>query len=128
MPVFLFSVSVLCGIFLIGYIAWVVMKRLQKDPKAKIEKIHEENRNKILDFVYNEVSKKREQTSAASTLKILILEKLNLSPSQLVSYLKELNRTKLVIESDESVALTSFGVRYYEIFIKDKMNKLKNCK
>ena len=120
-PVFLLCLVIIGVIFLACYAAYHFGKKSKIDPimKARVEK--ELNKSRILETVHEEEKiNKAEERTVESVLKIRILEKLNISPDTLKNCTKELVKDKLIIEADESVILTTFGVIYCEVFINPK--------
>ena len=125
-PVFLLCLVSAGIVFLACYAAYRfgIKNRISPKAKAHVDKLL--NKIRILETVQEEeeISKIEERT-VETVLKIRILEKLNISPDTLKSCIKELVKEKLIIESDESVILTTFGVQYHDIFIKDKTSEKK---
>ncbi len=118
MGVFLFCIAMLGVTFLICYASWHY-GRNKNDPKKYFAEREEKMKHSILDVIYKEANREKDLLGS-HTLKIFILETLNISPSDLRRHLKILLQEKLVLESEASVALTSFGANHYEVFVKNK--------
>jgi len=125
MSILLLSLVVVGIIFLIGYFIWMRLPDKKPDSELSDYIIEGENKNKIVETVYKEASKKKKKPIGSHTFKINILNNLNISPHVLRDCIKQLIKEELIIETDESIALTSFGVQYYEIFIRRIMAKRK---
>lgn len=79
------------------------------------------SKDNIITEIYQAAHKRKKPIPGSETLKIAIIEKLNISPEMMRKCLKELINQKLVIESEDAVSLTTFGVNYYEVFIRYKV-------
>ena len=124
MSILLFSLVVVGILFLIGYFIWSYLSKKKADSKVPEYAIKKENKNRIIDVVYKEASKKK-KLIGSHIFKISVLDRLDISPHVLRNCIKQLIKEELIIETDESIALTSFGVQYYEIFIRRMMSKKK---
>jgi len=121
LPVFLLCIVIVGVIFIACYTAYLFGKKRRISPEAKAHIDKELNKVRTLETIYREEEvNKTEERAVESVLKIRILEKLNISPDTLKSCIKELIKEKLVIEADDSVILTTFGVMYCEVFINPK--------
>jgi predicted transcriptional regulator len=119
MPAFLFTVVLAIGIYLIGYAIYNYVERTRVPKNVKEAMTLDENKNLILDFVFKDIKKlKPEQIEGTHVLKIRILENLNISPNILKSCLQQLIKEDMILESEDSIALTSFGLKYYNTFIR----------
>ena len=120
-PVLLLCLVIVGVIFLACYGAYLYGKKRRIDPEARAHVDKELNKMRILETVYDEEKiNKIEERTRETVLKIHVLEKLNISPDTLKSCVKELKGEKLIIEGNESVILTTFGVQYCEVFIKNE--------
>ena len=111
-------------IFLICYTAWYYTQKANS--KVPDHVTEAKNKNRIVETIYKEANKKKKDNVVGShILKISVLDRLDISPYILRNCIKQLIKEQLVIETDDSVALTSFGVQHYEIFIRRILSKKK---
>jgi uncharacterized protein (UPF0333 family) len=127
MNILLLSLVLVGVIFLICYAAWYYTQKANS--KVPDHVTETKNKNRIMETIYKEASKKKNGLVSgivgSHSLKINVLNKLDISPYVLGNCIKKLIKEDLIIETDESVALTSFGVQHYEIFIRKILSKKK---
>jgi predicted transcriptional regulator len=80
----------------------------------------EQDKRRIITEIYKNAGRKRDKTGSEME-KLELITKLNIFPKQMNEYIEELVKSRLVIHTKDSVSLTTFGVDYYEVFIKEKM-------
>jgi hypothetical protein len=118
MMVFILCLVVAGIVFLLCYAAWwwgqTHPKKLDPKFKEKMEII--ENKNKIVAHIYNAAKKRKELIPGSESLKIAVIEALNISPEMMRKCLKQLMKEMIIIESADAVGLTTFGVQYHEVF------------
>jgi predicted transcriptional regulator len=120
-PVFLLCLVIVGVIFLACYAAYHFGRKSKIDPIMKARMDKQLNKHRILKTVHKEEeTNKIEERTVETVLKIRILEKLNISPDTLKNCIKELVKEELIIEADESVILTTFGITYCEVFVNPK--------
>lgn len=125
MAIFLFCLVVVGIIFIGCYGAWYYGNKRKVNPKMQAHLDKQDNKYKIIELVYKEASKRKDLIVGSHTLKILVLEKLNISPDTMRDCIKELIKEKLIIESEDAIALTTFGVQYYEVYIRQTKKRKK---
>lgn len=129
MSILLFSLVVLGIVILVSYTVWYFMNEKKVNSKVSDFVIEKDNKDKIIKTVYKESTKKKNGLVSSIVgnyiSKMNVLNMLDISPYILRDCIRELIKEELIIETDESIALTSFGVQYYEIFIRRMMPKKK---
>lgn len=123
MPVFLFTLFIVGLIFLACYGAWSYGQKKKTDPNQEMDEV----KVKILRTVYDGAGRKRDKTGS-ETAKITLLESLNISPAMMKNCLSSLFKEKMILESKDSVSLTTFGVDHYEVFHKPPTPPKKKAK
>jgi hypothetical protein len=88
-------------------------QRKRVDPAVKAKAEAELLKAKILHAIYT--------TDVQPMLKITLLEQLNISPETMRECLTNLYERQLILECEDTVGLTTFGVQYYEVFHKMNM-------
>lgn len=124
MPVLLLCLVIVGVIFLLCYAAWYYGRKKKIDPKVVEAAKESQTRNQILETIYMGAGK-RKVKPGTETLKISLLEKLNISPATMRKCLDDLFKKKLIIESKDAVSLTTFGVEHYEVFVREPKPKAK---
>lgn len=129
MSILLFSLVVLGIVILVSYTVWYFMNEKKVNSKVSDFVIEKDNKDKIIETVYKESAKKKNGLVSGIVgnhiSKMDVFYMLDISPYILRNCIKELMKEELIIETDESIALTSFGVQYHEIFIRRMMSKKK---
>lgn len=122
MMVFVLCLVVTGIVFLLCYAAWWWGSTHPKkvDPKVEADMTLQRNKERIVEAIYKGAKLKRKLIPGSESLKISIIEKLNISPEQMRDCLKALIKEMIIIESADAVALTSFGVQTYEVYIKKR--------
>ncbi len=126
MRILLLGLVIVGVIFLICYTVWYYTQKANSKAPDHIAEAKKKNKNRIVETVYKEANKKKKDDVVGShILKINILNRLDISPYILRDCIKQLIKEQLIMESDDSVALTSFGVQCYEIFIRRGLSEKK---
>lgn len=123
MPVFLLSLCIVATICILVYASIVLIPKLRKDNKIKLNKGGLSGKNNLLGFLVIEGKKSYRKKKSMDVLKIRIMEKFNLMPDELKIITIELEKDNLVTSDIENVAITPFGIEYYNSFIKPKRKK-----
>jgi len=111
-------------IFLVCYAGWWWGKNHPKKDGVIAERLKfYTTKDNIIAEIYISAYKRKDLIPGSETLKISIIEKLNISPDMMRKCLRELAEQQLIIESVDAVTLTTFGVTYYEVFIRDTSKK-----
>lgn len=119
MPAFLFTVVLAIGLYLIGYAIYRYAEKTRPPKHIKEAMDLNNTKNEILDFTFKDIKKlKPESVEGVGVLKIRILENLNISPYILKSCLQQLIKEDMILETEDSISLTSFGIKYYNTFIR----------
>jgi len=117
MPTILLTVFII-SILILGCV-WLYERQRKNDPVDLDSITKKKVKDQILKTVYDCAGKDEDRTGS-ETLKITLLERLNISPALMKECLKDLFSKKMIMETDDSVSLTTFGVEHYEVFIKGK--------
>ena len=120
MTVFLLCLVIASVVFLLVYSGWQFWYS-NLELVTKLQK----NKDNIISAIYKGAKCKKGVVPGSESLKITILETLNISPDHMRECLKQLKKEKLVIESNDAISLTTFGVQFYEIFIRNRRKKKK---
>lgn len=123
MPVFLLSLCIVAAICLLIYGFIVLIPKLRKDNKIESKKGGLNIRDNLLAFLVIEGKKSYRKKKNMDVLKIRIMEKFNLMPDELKIITIELEKDNVVTSDIENVAITPFGIEYYNSFIKQKEKK-----
>jgi len=123
MAVFLLSICIVAAIVLVVYASIIWIPKLRKDSKIKSKKGGESLEYKILEFLITEGKKsyRKKKTMNISTIKVI--QEFNLMPDYLKSIIRSMEENNLVISDIENIAITPFGIEYYNSFIKPKRKK-----
>ncbi len=125
MAVFLLCLVSAGLLFLVCYAGWYYGQKKKVSPETKAFMEVRENKAKILENIYKGAKNRKEKIPGSESLKVAIMENHNITPEKMRACLKELKKEKLVIESEEHVALTTFGVQFHEIFGKKTQPRKK---
>lgn len=122
MHIILFCLLIFGLLVLSAYFLFQVIEDMKQTPKMlKGEK----EKKKIITEIYKNAGRKRDKTGSEME-KVDLITKLNIFPKELYKHIQELVKDRLVIQSKDSVSLTTFGVEYYEVFIHEtKKTKVK---
>ena len=85
--------------------------------EREFEKSFDFKKYKVMEIIYK-ISQKAGEISGMPVRKIAILEKTNLSPKQLKDLYTKMVKDDLVTDQGESLTLTDFGGKYFEVFLK----------
>lgn len=126
MSILLLCLTIVGALVIIIYGIWNCMDKQKANSKVPDHVTEAKNKNRIVETIYKEANKKKKDKLVGTHIfKISVLDRLDISPHVLRNCIKKLIKEDLIIETDESVALTSFGVQHYEIFIRKILSKKK---
>ena len=127
MPVFLLSLCAVLFGLLLTWSGWKFILFLDKKAKHDVDinttYTEIDLRNQILGFLKVEGKKVYMKNKNMDILKIRLMEKFNLKPKELKDIIITMEGSNLVISDIENVAITPFGIEYYNFFIKPKRKK-----
>jgi len=100
---------------LMAYGVWEFIKWRKNRKRKSFEKTFDFKKYKVLETIYN-ISKKTGDIAGMPVRKIAILEHTDLSPKQLKELYDNMVGDDLVTDQGESLTLTDFGAKFFEIF------------
>lgn len=124
MAVFLLLITIVGAIGLACYLFWYLGNKKKIDPGVESAVEEQKIKNAILGEIYKNAGRKKDKVGS-EILKVTLITKLNVFPQKMTEYLKDLIKKRMIIESADSVSLTTFGVEHYEVFLKQPPTKKK---
>lgn len=113
---FITTVVVLLG----GILYWVCFKLFKKTVDASNEANQEESiLNSIIEIVHQQASSSGKSVNDSEVSKVLLLERLNISPKYLKRCIQKLSSKEILTEGQDHVKITPFGVAFFKMFGRD---------
>lgn len=123
MAVFLLSLCVVAAIALGVYGSTLLIQKVRKDNKIESTLRGKLLEYRVLGFLLIQGRKIYRKNKNMEVPRIKVIQEFNLMPEDLNSIVSSLEENNLVISDIESIAITPFGIEYYNSFIKPKRKK-----